>query len=203
MVYWTFPATSISWKKLNGSGSSLKEEQNVGLFGLPPQDVVAKMREIPVCIRLQADHTGIDGLEFSDADHRFDPNLKNQLITATDADSSVKCGFPSSAADRLDTRTTGVSQIIRCSKDRLGSGCRSALGDSNFRHSRRRPTRTILVNVRSTRPPTRRPMKPPRRFDPFDRGNLGMSSRRGPMLVPPTNRNQRREASIPADAWSP
>jgi hypothetical protein len=63
-------------EKLNGSGSSLKEEQNVGLFRLPPQDVVAKMRGIPVCVRLQADHTGIDGLEFSDADHRFDPKLK-------------------------------------------------------------------------------------------------------------------------------
>ncbi|MDC0429464.1 hypothetical protein OAL71_02690 [Phycisphaerales bacterium] len=63
-------------EKFIGSGSSLKEEQNVGLFGLPPQDVVAKMREIPVCVRLQADHTGIDGLEFSDADQQFDPELE-------------------------------------------------------------------------------------------------------------------------------
>ena len=97
----------------------------------------------------------------------------------------MKCGFPSGATDQLVTSTTGV--LLGRSMLEGSCGFRVPFGPwrQHFRHFRRRPPkRTILVNVRSTRPPIRRQTKPPRCFDPFDRVNLGMSLRHGLLPAP-------------------
>jgi hypothetical protein len=98
----------------------------------------------------------------------------------------VKCGFPSGATDQLVTRTTGV--LLRSLDARRIVWVQGAVRPletafSTFQEAS--PQRTILVNVRSTRPPIRRQMKPPRCFDLFDRVNIGMSLRHGLLPVPP------------------
>ena len=163
------------------------------------------MRETPVCVRVQADRAVIGRVEVLGREPgsiRVSKTSSSRLRTPTRPQS---VGHPWGVFDRVGIRKTAAPRSMML---KGSCGFRVPFGPwrQQLRHSRRPlpPKGRILVSVRSTRPPTRHPTRPSHcSFRVLGRTLAWIVFASRAPARPPTVWDQRREAPVPGDAWSP